>query len=194
MAPPHSVRLAAIASHVHPHPAPASGEEPKVYRVAMLGCRARATLAARAYASHPRCEVVGLCDLVPEVLNELGDELGVEPSARFEDLDAMMEAVKPDIVAIPVATELHHSLCLRVLEYPGVHLEVEKPICATLDQADEVLAKARQNGVLTAVHHQNRTGPAMRACGAALEEGRVGRLRHIIASDKGYCASAPYPS
>ena len=129
----------------------------------MLGCRARATLAARAYAAHPRCELVGLCDLVPEVLDALGDELGVPAAARFDDLDAMMAAAKPDIVAIPVATELHHALCLRVLAYPGVHIEVEKPICGTLAEADELLARAKANGVLTAVHHQNRTGAATRA-------------------------------
>ena len=57
----------------------------KTYRVAMLGCRSRGTSAARAYNAHPRIEVVGLCDLVQERLDTLGDELGV--SARFSDLD-----------------------------------------------------------------------------------------------------------
>ena len=57
----------------------------KTYRVAMLGCRSRGTSAARAYHAHPRIEVVGLCDLVQERLDTLGDELGV--SARFSDLD-----------------------------------------------------------------------------------------------------------
>ena len=38
----------------------------RTYRVAILGCRARGTAAARAYHAHPRTEVVGLCDLVGE--------------------------------------------------------------------------------------------------------------------------------
>ena len=42
------------------------------YRVAILGCRSRGTAAARAYHAHPRCEVVGLCDLVQERLDTLG--------------------------------------------------------------------------------------------------------------------------
>jgi hypothetical protein len=41
----------------------------KIYRVAPFGCRA--------YHEHPRSEVVGLCDLVLELLATLGDELGV---------------------------------------------------------------------------------------------------------------------
>ena len=47
----------------------------KTYRVAVLGCRGRGTSAARAYHAHPRTEIVALCDLVPELLNALGDEL-----------------------------------------------------------------------------------------------------------------------
>ncbi|MBT4140425.1 MAG: gfo/Idh/MocA family oxidoreductase, partial [Candidatus Latescibacteria bacterium] len=63
----------------------------KIYRVCILGCRARGTSAALAYQAHPRCEIVGLCDLVPERLETLGNRLGV--AARFEDLDEMMQQV-----------------------------------------------------------------------------------------------------
>ena len=56
----------------------------KTYRVAILGCRSRGTATAEAYHVHPRTAVVGLCDLVEERLNKLGDEIGV--SARFANL------------------------------------------------------------------------------------------------------------
>ena len=58
----------------------------KIYRVAILGCRGRGTAAARAYHQHPRTEVVAICDLVPELLASLGEELVVD--ARYDDLDA----------------------------------------------------------------------------------------------------------
>jgi len=50
----------------------------------VLGCRSRGAAAARAYQAHPRTEVVGLCDLVRERLDALGDELEVKE--RFTDL------------------------------------------------------------------------------------------------------------
>ena len=153
------------------------------YRVGILGCRSRGTSTARAYHAHPRAEVVALCDLKPELLEKLGDELGV--SARFADLDEMIRESEPDIVAIPTGTEYHYDLCMRVLEH-GVHIEVEKPMCVDLEQADAVLAKAAEKGVRTAVHHQGRTGPAMQAVRRALREGRIGAIRHIAASGKGY--------
>ncbi len=155
----------------------------KKYRVAVLGCRARGTITAHAYHAHPRTEVVGLCDVVTELTDTLGEELGV--SAKFTDLDKMIETTRPDIVAIPTGTEFHHSLAMRVLEH-GVHIDVEKPICTTLEQADEVLSKADQKGVQVAVHHQTRVAPPVLAVWEAFESGRIGDLRYIYASGKGY--------
>ena len=155
----------------------------KNYRIAILGCRGRGTAAARAYHQHPRTEVVGLCDLIPERLETLGGELGV--AARYNDLDRMIAAEAPDIVAIPTGTEFHYELALRVLEH-GVHIDIEKPICTTLAEADQVLAKAEEQGVEVAVHHQGRTGGALRAVKAAIAAGKIGTLRYLQGSGKGY--------
>lgn len=155
----------------------------KTYRVAILGCRGRGTAAARAYHAHPRAEIVGLCDLVPELLATVGDELGVQ--ARYDDYDRMIEETEPDIVAIPTGTEVHYDLSMGVLVH-GVNIEVEKPICTTLEEADAVIERARDKGVQTAVHHQGRTGPPLRAIAKAYKEGRIGDLRYVQASGKGY--------
>ena len=155
----------------------------ETYRVAILGCGGRGTAAARAYHAHPRTEVVALCDLIRERLDTLGNELGV--SARFTDLDVMIVETQPDIVAIPTGTEFHYDLSMRVLEY-SINIDVEKPICVDLEQADAVMAKAKEKGVRVAVHHQGRVGTSMRAVIQAFEEGRIGQLRYISGGSKGY--------
>ena len=155
----------------------------RTYRVAILGCRGRGTAAARAYHAHPRTEVVALCDLIQERLNTLGDELGVK--TRFTDLDEMIRQTAPDIVAIPTGTEFHYDLCMRVLEH-GVHIDVEKPMCIDLEQADAVVAKAKEKGVRIAVHHQGRVGAYMRATHKAFKEGRIGELCYINSRGKVY--------
>ena len=121
--------------------------------------------AGRAYRAHPRTELVRLCDLVRERADALGDELGV--ARRFDDLDAMIAETKPDIAAIVTGTELHHPLLMHVLDY-GMNIEVEKPICVDLVQADAVLAKASERGVTAAVHHQFRSGGLMRTAHRAI--------------------------
>ena len=155
----------------------------KTYRIAILGCRGRGTAAARAYHAHPRTEVVALCDLIRDRLDTLGDELGV--TARFTDLDEMIRQTAPDIVAIPTGTEFHYDLCMRVLEH-GVHIDVEKPMCVDLEQADAVVAKAKEKGVRIAVHHQGRVGAYMRATYKAFTEDRIGELCYINSRGKVY--------
>ena len=155
----------------------------KIYSAAVLGCRARGTAAARAYHAHPRTEVVGLCDLKPELMETLEKEVGDPP--KFTDLDEMILAVEPDIVAIPTGTEFHHPLTLRVLDH-GVHIEVEKPICVDLEQADEILAKAREKGARVAVHHQGRSAPPFEAIEQEIKKGKIGSVRYITSSGKGY--------
>ena len=129
-----------------------------VYRVAVIGCRGRGTAAARAYHAHPRTELVGLCDLVKEARDLLGNEIGI--ADRFEDMDQMIRQTAPDIVVIATATDLHYELSMRILEH-GINIEVEKPICTDLHQADQMIAKAQEIGVRIAVHHQGRVGSAM---------------------------------
>ena len=142
MAPPRQSphrRLVALASQLQQQPqadyptpsiALASGGGGQTYRVAIIGAKVsgRGGAAARAYHAHPRCEIVGLCDVFPERTAELAETLGVPESAQFVDLDEMISTVKPDLVAIPTGTSSHYSVAKRVLEH-GVHIEVEKPMC-----------------------------------------------------------------
>ena len=157
----------------------------KTYRAAILGCRGRGRSAARGYNAHPRTELVGLCDLIKERTDRLGDMFGV--SARFTDLDEMIVQTSPDIVVIPTGTEFHYELCMRVLEH-SVNIDVEKPMCVDLEQADDVMAKALEKGVKVAAHHQGRVGSYMKTAEKAVQEGRIGEVRYVYGSGKGYYA------
>ena len=92
----------------------------KMYRAALLGCGKRGGYASHAYRHHPRTDIVGLCDLDRTLLDQLGDTLGVHD--RFEDVEEMLETVSPDIVIIPVQTDLHFPLAMRVLELSLIHI------------------------------------------------------------------------
>jgi predicted dehydrogenase len=155
----------------------------KVYRVAVIGCRSRGPAAALAYDAHPRAKVVGVCDLQPELARELAGKL--RAALPFTDMDEMLQSTEPDIVAIATGTEFHFPLAMRALEY-GVHLDIEKPMCVDLTQADALIARAQEKDAQIAVHHQQRTAPAFRAVADAIAKGRIGEPRYLLASDKGY--------
>lgn len=155
-----------------------------LYRAALIGCGPRGTSIGRAYAGHPRTELVGLCDLDAERLRTLGDALAV--AARFTDVETMLDAVQPQVVVIPTGTEFHYELAMRVLDHGAYHIDVEKPICVDLEQADALLRRARKRGVQVAVHHQGRVSPAARAAVTAVADGLIGQIVHVLARGKGY--------
>jgi predicted dehydrogenase len=156
----------------------------RIYRVALLGCGKRGTAASRGYQLHPRTQMVALCDLDAERLNTLGDDLGV--AARHDNLSRMLEAEQPDLVIVPTQTDLHFPLCMEILDAGPFHLDVEKPMTVDLEQADQLLARARERGVQIAVHHQASSLTSLRAAKASIEAGRIGVPLHLTSNGKGY--------
>jgi predicted dehydrogenase len=84
-------------------------------------------------------------------------ELGVR---AFDTLDALLDVV--DAVTVAVPTPAHFEVAQRVLAR-GVHALIEKPIATTLEQADAMLALARQHGALVQTGHVERFNRAIRA-------------------------------
>jgi predicted dehydrogenase len=157
----------------------------KTYRVALLGCRSRGTSQARAITKHPRTELVGICDLLPERLTAVGEQFGVPPEARYSDFQEMIRQTKPDIVNIPTATKFHAPLAEAVLKM-GCHVDVEKPLTLTLSELDSVLAAQRASGKHLLAHNQSAVGPVESKLRRLVKEGFIGPIRTVRVRDKGY--------
>lgn len=88
---------------------------------------------------------------------QVASELGVR---AFPTLDALLEQV--DAVTIVVPTPGHYAVAQHVLAR-GIHAMIEKPLAATLEEADGMLALAREHGVLLQTGHVERFNRAIRA-------------------------------
>ncbi len=84
-------------------------------------------------------------------------ELGV-PS--FPSVEALLDVVDAATVVVP--TPAHYAVA-KVALARGKHLLIEKPIAATLAQADELVTIARDNGALIQTGHVERFNRAIRA-------------------------------
>jgi predicted dehydrogenase len=84
-------------------------------------------------------------------------ELGIR---AYPTLDALLDDV--DAISIVVPTSRHHEVAMVALA-KGKHLLIEKPITATLAEADELLALAAQQDVLVQIGHIERFNRAIRA-------------------------------
>ncbi len=87
----------------------------------------------------------------------VAQELGARAYASLEEI---LDAV--DAVTVVVPTPAHHAVAHAALER-GVHVFIEKPIAATVTEADALLAAARAAGVLVQTGHIERFNRAVRA-------------------------------
>ncbi|MBI3971611.1 MAG: Gfo/Idh/MocA family oxidoreductase [Chloroflexi bacterium] len=155
----------------------------RTYRVALLGCRSRGTSQAKAIVQHPRMELVGVCDLLPERLNALGDRFGV--AARYTDFEQMLREQQPDIVNIPTATKFHAPLATAVLRL-GHHVDVEKPLTLTLAELDQVMTAQRESGKQLVPHHQAAVHPPAKKLRELVKQGFIGEPQAVRLRNKGY--------
>jgi predicted dehydrogenase len=105
----------------------------------------------------PDVTFVGFHETRPERAAEVSAELGVR---AWERVDELIDAC--DALSIVVPTPAHHAVARRALER-GKHLLIEKPLTATLDEADDLLDVAQKNGALIQTGHVERFNRAIRA-------------------------------
>ncbi|MGE5530889.1 MAG: Gfo/Idh/MocA family protein, partial [Bacteroidota bacterium] len=126
-------------------------------RIAMIGAGAMANrVHYPSLASFEDVEIAGICDLIPERLNDTADKYGVE--ARYSDYQKMIEEVAPQAVWVIGPPYDMYELWVWCLQR-GLNLYIEKPMGITLHQARMLATLAEQKQVLTQVSFQRRSCP-----------------------------------
>ena len=103
--------------------------------------------------------LVAVVDASATVAAEAGAVFGV-PS--FTSVADCLAAVKLDAASVCVPTE-HHAAAAALLLSADVDVLVEKPITATLAEADRIVEMAQQHGRILQVGHLERFNPAVSA-------------------------------
>ncbi len=102
-------------------------------------------------------ELAGFVESNDSRAEQVASELGVR---RSDDVAALLQ--KADAVTIVVPTPAHYAVAKSALD-AGKHVFIEKPISATLEQADELLQIAATNGCVVQIGHVERFNQAVRA-------------------------------
>jgi predicted dehydrogenase len=84
-------------------------------------------------------------------------------------VDALLDQVEAAVVVVP--TPAHFDVASPALKR-GIHLLIEKPIAATVEQANALVSAAKQNNALLQVGHVERFNRAVRAALPYLESPR----------------------
>jgi predicted dehydrogenase len=122
----------------------------------------------------PNCEIVAVADADKDGLASAVKRLSAP--AGFSDYREMIETAKPDIVAIaPRWVDQHRDMIVAVAER-GIHIFVEKPLCRTLEEADEIVAACEKHNVKLALAHQTRYSPKLQVIRNMIDDGKIGRV------------------
>jgi predicted dehydrogenase len=125
-------------------------------------------------------EVTALCDVSPRILEELGHRWNVQTLTT--DYRELME--RRDVDALLVANpNAFHAQVTETAIAAGKHVLVEKPMCVTRREADEIIAAQKNSNVVVQVGYMRRYAPAfLEGCEAvkAMKEIKFARVRDFI--------------
>ncbi|HHW88487.1 MAG TPA: Gfo/Idh/MocA family oxidoreductase [Chloroflexi bacterium] len=129
--------------------------------------------------SDPLAELVGVCDILQERADAAAAKYGVP---AFYDVDQMLRSLAPDMCIVATGGEEygsdHYLPTMQALE-AGCHVLGEKPISNRIDQAEEMVAKAREKGVCYGINLNHRFTPAAYLAKRWQNEGRLGPLLFV---------------
>jgi predicted dehydrogenase len=142
-------------------------------RAAVIGVGYLGTFHAQKYKNNSNATLVGVCDHSPAQADKVASELGVSSVHRAHDLIGQV-----DLVSIAANTLSHFELAKMFLEN-GVHVNVEKPITATLPEAEKLIEIAKANKLKLAVGHIERFNPTIRDVRKLMKNPRIIELTRV---------------
>jgi predicted dehydrogenase len=110
-------------------------------RILVVGVGNMGASHARAYHKLPGFEICGLMSRSINARQDLPEELVDYP--RFRDFDLALRETRPDAVSINTWPNTHAEYAIRAMD-AGCHVFMEKPIATTFEDAEAVVAKARE--------------------------------------------------
>jgi predicted dehydrogenase len=128
-----------------------------VVRVGTVGAGTLGYHHIRILRDLPGVSFVGFYERNPDRAAVVARELGVR---AFAALDPLLD--ETDALTIVVSTPAHYQMAKPALER-GKHVLIEKPLTATVEEADELLEIATRTGALIQAGHVERFNRAVRA-------------------------------
>jgi len=144
----------------------------KRYRVALVGCGGMGRQHLKVLKELTDFEVVGLCDVSAEMLEQAQ---AISGGRNYADCEAMYEAGKPDIIIVATQTRGHCAPSVAALQR-GIAVLCEKPIAIDLAEADAMVVAAEKSGAKLAINQQNHVNAGIRRAQEMVQSGVIGDL------------------
>src|SRR5687767_14146551 len=135
---------------------------------------------ATGYEACDRTQLVAGSDLRPDVLEQFGARYGVPPQRRYADYRQMILEQRPDILSVATQPEQRAEVILFAIEHGVRAIYAEKPLCASLAEAEAIRRACLEHGVHLNMGTKRRWHPGFDAMRRLIEAGEYGALKTLI--------------
>ena len=139
---------------------------------------------AASLALMPNVEVVGVCDLVPELTERFKRGWGGKwpDLGLYSDHREMLRSRDIDILAVATPDHLHADITVNAASAGVKGILCEKPMATSLSDADRMIQACESNGVVLTVDHTKRWSPLYHEVRETVRSGAIGRIGTIVAT------------
>lgn len=151
-------------------------------RVAHIGLGGMGNQHMRWFAGLPDAEIVALCDLDPEHLNQTADKLkGMKPDSKFdlyEDFRRVLD--RKDIDAVSVATPDHWHGQIAMLAFEaGKDVYGEKPLSYDVWEGQQMLKSVKRHNRIFQLGTQIHAGDNYHRVVELIKGGAIGKVHTV---------------
>ncbi len=149
-------------------------ESPKeVVKIGVVGTGWIAGSMGLFFKWNKRTRITAACDVKPDLLQRFAKRFKVKET--YADFDTMLAKADLDAVYLAIPHHLHVLFLNKSLE-AGKHIFCEKPLTTSLEDARQVLIKAKNGGMKVGVNYQYRYSPRLYSIARAIQTGRLGKM------------------
>jgi predicted dehydrogenase len=134
--------------------------------IGVIGVGHLGKLHTKMFKEIDNCNLIGVFDANTEQAKTIANEFSTE---AFNSLDELLSKV--NAISIAATTSAHYELAKKCFEN-NVHVFVEKPITATIEQAEELVEIAKQKKLKFQVGHIERFNPGLISLDSYINEPR----------------------
>ena len=153
----------------------------RTVNVGVIGVGAMGENHVRVYHKMEEANLMGVSDVSEREKKKIEKKYGAKGYTDYCELLANPEI---EVVSVCVPTTFHHAVVMEAIKHKK-HVLVEKPIAFTLTEAEEMIAAAKEAGVILATGHVERFNPAVQKAKELIDDGVIGDIVSAFAKRVG---------
>ncbi len=148
-------------------------------KIGIIGTGSISAAHLNAYMKNPYAEIVALCDINKERLNQKAEQYNVKNI--FTSADEMVKSAELDAVSICTWNNAHAPTAIAALN-AGLHVLCEKPMALNTEQALAMQNAAKKNEKLLMIGFTRRFDSDTAILQKFIDSGQLGELYYLKAS------------